>query len=104
MAVIEFSPLAQKDLEDIIVYVAERNLPSAQKIVKELMKKFKLLAENPKIGTAKDNFTLNLRAFPYKNYVIFYFPIENGVEIYRVLHGARDIDSLFEDFFEGLKP
>ncbi len=104
MAIVEFSPLAKKDLEDIIVYVAERNVPSAQKIVKDLMKKFKLLAENPKIGMAKDNFTLNLRAFPYKNYVIFYFPIENGVEIYRVLHGARDIDELFEEFFEGLKP
>ncbi len=104
MAKVEFSPIAQKDLENIIVYVAEQNVPATHKIVRELMRKFELLAENPKMGTAKDNFTINLRAFPYKNYIIFYFPMENGIEIYRVLHAARDIDSLFEEFFEGLKP
>ena len=104
MAKVEFSPIARKDLEDIIVYVAEHNVSATHKIVRELIKKFELLAANPKMGTAKDNFTINLRAFPYKNYVIFYFPNENGVEIYRILHGARDIDSLFEEFFEGLKP
>jgi len=63
-----------------------------------------MLAENPKIGREHDELFLNLRSFPYKDYVIFYFPIENGVEIYRVLHGARDIESLFEEFFEGLEP
>lgn len=50
MAKVEFSLYAKEDLENIIVYVAEYNLSSAQKIVKELHKKFKLLAENPKLG------------------------------------------------------
>ena len=72
--------------------------------MREFAKKFQILAENPKIGRTHDEFVLNLRSFPYKDYVIFYFMIDNGVEIYRILHGARDIDSLFEDFFEGLKP
>jgi toxin ParE1/3/4 len=30
------------------------------------------------------------------NYVIFYRPMEIGVEIARVLHGARDFPPLFE--------
>ncbi len=34
----------------------------------------------------------------------YYFPTENGVEIYRVFHGARNIEDSFEDYFEGLKP
>lgn len=29
--------------------------------------------------------------------------MENGVEIYRVIHGARNIEDLFEDFFRGLE-
>jgi len=41
--------------------------------------------------------------FPFKKYHIYYFPIEDGVEIYRVLHGARDNEGEFEDYFEGLK-
>ena len=33
----------------------------------------------------------------FENYVIFYRPIEHGVEIVRVLHAARDIAAIFED-------
>lgn len=95
---------AGSDLKDIWTYIAENNPNAADKFMKEFAKKFQLLADNPKIGRAHDEYVLNLRSFPYKNYTVFYFPNENGVEIYRILHGARDIDALFEDFFEGLKP
>ncbi len=104
MADVKFSSLAETDIEDISLYFLKYSKNSARKFLKELMSKFQLLAKNPKIGRAHDEFFLNLRSFPDRDYIIFYFPIENGVEIYRVLHGTRDIDSLFEDFFEGLKP
>lgn len=29
------------------------------------------------------------------NYMIFYFPINDGIDIVRVLHGARDIRANF---------
>jgi plasmid stabilization system protein ParE len=44
-----------------------------------------------------------MRLFPFKNYHVYYFPIADGVEIYRVLHGKRNTEELFEDYFEGLK-
>jgi toxin ParE1/3/4 len=31
----------------------------------------------------------------FRNYLIFYRPIDNGVEVVRVLHGARDIEKEF---------
>jgi toxin ParE1/3/4 len=104
MAIVEFSPQAKDDLEGIIIYVSEYSLESAKKTVKELIGKFKILAENPKLGVLKDKYFIEIRSFPYKNYVIFYFPIEDGIEIYRVIHGARDIDDLFDEIIEGLKP
>lgn len=104
MADVIFSSFAESDLDDIFNYVAEFSVDSAKKTVKDLMQKFKLLAENPKLGRVHNEFILNLRSFPYKKYVIFYFPTETGVEIYRILHSSRNIDELFEDFFEGLKP
>jgi toxin ParE1/3/4 len=30
----------------------------------------------------------------FENWLIFYLPKRDGVEIVRVLHGARDIDAL----------
>ena len=41
--------------------------------------------------------------FPFKKYHIYYFPTAGGVEIFRVLHGARGTEEEFDDFFEGLK-
>jgi toxin ParE1/3/4 len=32
----------------------------------------------------------------FTRHLIFYRPIKNGVEIIRVVHGARDNESLFE--------
>jgi toxin ParE1/3/4 len=40
---------------------------------------------------------VNLRSFPAKGYVIFYQPTDDGVEISRVLHGSRDIQSEFDN-------
>jgi len=33
----------------------------------------------------------------FKNYVIFYRPISEGIEVIRVLHGGRDIERLFQE-------
>jgi toxin ParE1/3/4 len=43
---------------------------------------------------------LNLRSFPVGSYVIFYRPIEEGIEVIRVLHSARDIEDIFADLDE----
>jgi toxin ParE1/3/4 len=32
-----------------------------------------------------------------KNYLIFYRPIEAGIEIVRILHGSQDIERVFID-------
>ncbi len=100
----ELTEPAREDLKEIWSYLAEFSQNSADKTLKDLAKKFELLAENPKLGRTHDKFIINLRSFPYNKYLIFYFPIENGVELYRIFHSARNIESVFEDFFEGLKP
>lgn len=104
MADVVFSSFAKSDLDDIFNHTVEFGIDSARKFIKGLMEKFNLLAENPKLGRAQNNIIFNLRSFPYKTYTIFYFPTEIGVEIYRVLHSSRNIEDLFEDYFEGLKP
>ncbi len=35
------------------------------------------------------------RVNDFENFLIFYRPIDDGIEVIRVLHGARDIESLF---------
>ena len=45
----EISPFGRKDLDGIFQYIAENNYNSAVKFVEDLAKKFRLLAENPKL-------------------------------------------------------
>lgn len=35
-------------------------------------------------------------AIPCGHYLIFYLPLEDGIEVVRVLHGARDWEPLFD--------
>jgi toxin ParE1/3/4 len=53
------------------------------------------LAQFPYIGTSRDELMLALRSLPVGNYLIFYLPIPNGIEVVRVLPGMRDIDTFF---------
>jgi toxin ParE1/3/4 len=39
----------------------------------------------------------DLRSLPVGRYVIFYLAISRRVEIVRVLHGSRDIETIFEE-------
>jgi toxin ParE1/3/4 len=51
----------------------------------------KLLAEFPGLGRQRDELGPAVRSFPVGNCIIFYLPLADGVEVIRVLHGARDI-------------
>lgn len=46
------------------------------------------------MGRARDELAEGLRSFPTGQYIIFYQPVPGGIEIVRVLHGARDLDAI----------
>jgi len=55
------------------------------------------LAASPNIGRHRDELLSGLRSFPTGNYLIFYIPLEDGIDVVRILNGARDIEALFRD-------
>ena len=56
-----------------------------------------MIAENLLIGRSRDEVRLGLRTFPVGNYLLIYRPVQDGIEIVRVLHGRGDIEQLFGD-------
>mgnify|MGYP001258239030 FL=1 len=95
MAVIVKRPLAKIDLADIWDYIAEDNESRADAFIDAIDQKFHVLAERPAMGRPRDELAEGIRSFPIGQYIIFYQPVPGGVEIVRVLHGARDIDAIF---------
>jgi toxin ParE1/3/4 len=88
-------PLAEADLDDIWWYIAEDNPDAADRFFSKIDEQCQTLAQFPKMGTSKDNLMPSLRSFPVGNYLIFYLPMDDGIEIIRVLSGMRDMDTLF---------
>jgi toxin ParE1/3/4 len=88
-------PEAENDLEEIWWYIAQDSLHNADRFLDRIQETSVALAEFPQIGMKRDELKVDLRSHPIGHYLIFYFPLEDGVDIIRVLHGSRDIESLF---------
>lgn len=97
MPVPHFRPLAARDLEEIRRHIAEDNPTAARRLVDQLEASCQELAEFPFMGVARPRLASNLRMFPAGNYLIFYEPVEYGIDVIRVLGSGRDISS---DYFD----
>jgi len=94
-------PEVRCDLVEQADYISHDNLDAALRFLDAAERTFKFLAANNQSGQLC-NFqqpeTAGLRVWPidgFRNYLVFYRPTDEGVEIWRVLHGARDIEALF---------
>jgi toxin ParE1/3/4 len=90
------SDAASADLVDIWLFIAQDDAHAAARFLRKLVSRFPTLASMPDMGRRREELADRLRSFPVGNYVIFYRPMERGIEIVRVLHGARDLPALFE--------
>jgi len=93
-----FTVPASRDIESIIDYVADKSsLGAAERLLKKINQKCRTLASFPNMGRRRDELLPSLRSFPVDDYLIFYHPIEDGIEILRVVSGYRDLEALFSD-------
>lgn len=89
------SAIARADLDEIWLYVAERDGPeAADALIDRLAKTFPLLASFPSMGTLRQDVFPDARVFPVGPYLVFFRKRRRHVEISRVLHGARDLRRL----------
>ena len=87
-------PQAEQDLIEIYQHISRDNPPAAEKLVRAVNAKCETLARSPMIGRARPELREELRSFPYGAYLILYRIIDDGVEIVRVVHAARNLDDL----------
>lgn len=98
MADYQLTVRAAQDLQEIGRYIAADNLQAATKLLAAFEQHFLLLAENKNFGRARPDIRPDLRYSVVKNYLIFYRPTQDGIEVVRVVHSRRNIQAL--DFGE----
>ncbi len=89
--------LAHLDLIEIAVYLGKLNPAAANRVLNAISDRCNTLSDFPELGRKRDELAPLLRSFPVGNYVIYYRPRQGGIEVVRVLHGARDLAHFFKD-------
>lgn len=97
-------PLARQDVLEQAEYIAfHSGLAMASQFLEAAERTYQLIAIQPYLGRLVERCPPAMagsRVFPVRGFgkhLIFYRPIEAGIEILRVIHGARDIEALFEE-------
>lgn len=97
MSQLRLSRQAEADLHAIWDYIGVQNdrPQAAARLVERLYDTFVMLAKGPLLGEACPQLRPKLRRFVVGSYVVFYVPLADGIEVERVIHGARNIDAMF---------
>ncbi|MDD4891297.1 MAG: type II toxin-antitoxin system RelE/ParE family toxin [Phycisphaerae bacterium] len=95
MGVYTMTDVAEVDLVEAGVYIARDNPSAADRFVDQLEHVCQMLADNPSAGRRRDELGLGLRSFPCGSFVVFYRQRKNEILVVRVVHGARNLTSLF---------
>jgi plasmid stabilization system protein ParE len=89
------SPEAEADLLEIWLYIAQDSPVNADRFMDKLEGKALKLCEYSGMGIDRPELSDGLKSFPVDSYLLYYRQTGTGIELVRVLHGSRDIDSLF---------
>jgi toxin ParE1/3/4 len=79
------------DIDSIWSFIADDSENAADKQVARIVEVFEMLMENPRAGRRRPELQRHLRSFAVGNYIIFYIPLPDGIEIVRVMNGRQDI-------------
>lgn len=100
-------PAADRDLVAAYRhYAREAGRRVADRFFAEAESTFSRLSAMPRLGKLyepEEPLFADLRYLPisrFRDYLVFYRPLPNGIEVFRVLHGARDIDAILAEDFD----
>jgi toxin ParE1/3/4 len=95
MPTVQRTRLANEDLVAIALHIAQANPIAASDWLDTIEQKCRLLASMPEMGRLRPELAADLRSWAVGEYVIFYQPTFDGIVVVRVLHGSRDLPSMF---------
>jgi toxin ParE1/3/4 len=88
-----FSPAAENDLDDIWLNIALDNPAAADRLIDAVQQRTAQLSEFPELGRSRP--AEAARSLNVGNYLILYRIEARTIEVVRVVHGARDLTTLF---------
>lgn len=87
-------PAAVADLAEIRDYISDHNPAAAAAMLDRIESRCQFFARFPTAGRNRSDLRPGLHSFVVGRYVVFYRLADRGIDVVRVLHGARDIESV----------
>jgi toxin ParE1/3/4 len=89
---------ARADLNEIAEFIRQDSPGAARRVVESLRDAMGKLTGFPEMGHSREDLApIPLRCWPVYSYLIIYRPEKRPLQIVRILHGARDVQSLLEE-------
>jgi toxin ParE1/3/4 len=95
---LRIAPQAEEDLDSIWFYVATESasVEVADRLVDSLTSRFLLLSRHPYVGRSREHeFCPGMRSLAVSEYVIVYTIEQDSIQVLRMVHGRRDLESIF---------
>lgn len=96
-------PRALADLDDAAEYLGQENPAVAARFLMATEETFCQILDTPGLGSVRDYLNPKLKEMRcwhirgFGKWLIFYRPTDDGIDIVRILHGARDLAPLLSD-------
>ena len=106
---IHFARRVRTDIIRIYTSISQRSPEAAERVSEAIHRSIQQLGDMPGVGRAWESTRELLQGMrvatvrPYRNYLIFFRPTEKTVEVFRVVHGARELDSIVDQIQEDLE-
>jgi toxin ParE1/3/4 len=92
-------PGVDDDIYELAAYLLDHSEDAARRFVDAVQQTLKSLAASPGIGSPKqfnDPALTGVRSWwvtGFPNHLIYYFPLNDGIDVLAVMHGSRDIQA-----------
>ena len=97
MKLFEVTEASRADILEIWDYIRTDNIDAADKVIDRLHDSFAKLGRNPMLGHLREDLAdSEHRFFLVYSYMIVYLASEKPIQIVRVLHAARDVQSILD--------
>ncbi len=90
MNVVSLTPLADDDLLAAWLHIAIDNPIAADGYLDRIHRVCSLIADNPAMGTRRDEIREGVRSFPVENHIVFCATTDVGIFVLRIWPAAQD--------------
>jgi toxin ParE1/3/4 len=88
---VHYTSLADADIDDITEYFAPLSPAKGLRVIKNIRDTARIHAGSPLIGRSRHRLRPGLKSFVAEGYVVYFRIVTGGIEVVRVVHGARRV-------------